>query len=501
MDNKKLYAQNQALEMARIIIDNSPVILFRRIAGDDPKLIYVSENIRNLGYAAGELLSGKVLYKDLLHPDDTDRVGSEIRSYAQKNIENYNQMYRVLTRSGQTRWIEDRTSVIRDEDGVALFNQGVLVDVTDCKKTEAALAQSEEKYRRIVSTTAQGFFLVDAKMKFMDINETFCDLVGYDRDEIIGKSPRDFASPEFAKFIRVNQNSLMQPETRETEGQFLTKDDRIIPVLIHSSPLTDDKNNYIGIMAFVTDMTEQKKAMALAGEVQKNLLPRTQPRINGFDIAGKSKSCDEIGGDYFDFIYPGTITGSINVVIGDIAGHGIDAALFMTTARGFLRMRAAQPGNAAQIITDMNQHLSKDILESGRFMTLFFISLDSGSDNIKWVRAGHDPAVVYDPGTDSFENLMGTGAALGVDDSFVYTEQTYKNLTKGKIIALATDGIWESLDPLGNMFGKKRLKAIIRKNSDKDAKFIVGSVFQGIRKFTSNQKSFDDLTLVIVKRV
>jgi len=263
----------------------------------------------------------------------------------------------------------------------------------------------------------------------------------------------------------------------------------------------DDNDHFVGIMAFVTDMTEHKKAMALAGEVQKNLLPTTQPDINGFDIAGKSQSGDEIGGDYFDFIMQSQSKGPVNVVVGDITGHGLDAALFMTTARGFLRMRAAQPGNAAQIITDMNQHLSKDVLESGRFMTLFFISLNPDSGSIQWVRAGHDPAMVYDPETDTFENLMGKGAALGVDDTLSYSEQAYTNLTKNKIIVLGTDGIWESINPQGNMFGKERLKKIIRENADKDAKLIVESVFKSVQEFTEDQKPLDDITLVIIKRV
>jgi sigma-B regulation protein RsbU (phosphoserine phosphatase) len=493
--------ENEALEMAKIIIDNSPVVLFRRVAGDDPKLTYVSENIKNYGYSAKELLSGDVMFKDLVHPDDIDRLGEEIKAYAEQNIENYNSIYRILTRDGEPRWLEDRTSVIRDEYGIPRFNQGVLVDITECKKTEEALVQSEEKYRRIVSTTSQGFFLVDDRMNILDVNDTYCDLLGYTREEVLGKTIRDFASPEFARFIAVNQATLLEIQIKETEGQFLTKKGRIVPVLIHSNPLTDDKNNFIGIMAFVTDMTEHKKAMALAGEVQKSLLPTTQPDINGFDIAGKSQSCDEIGGDYFDFIMQGQSKGPVNVVVGDITGHGVDAALFMTTARGFLRMRVAQPGNAAQIITDMNQHLSKDVLESGRFMTLFFISLNPDSGSLQWVRAGHDPAMVYDPETDTFENLMGKGAALGMDDTLSYSEQSYTNLTKKKIIVLGTDGIWESMDSQGDMFGKERLKKAIRENADKDAKSIVESVFKSIREFTAGQKPLDDITLVIIKRV
>jgi sigma-B regulation protein RsbU (phosphoserine phosphatase) len=273
------------------------------------------------------------------------------------------------------------------------------------------------------------------------------------------------------------------------------------PVLVHSSPLSDDKGKSIGTMAFVTDMTEHKKALTLAGEVQKSLLPRNQPRIEGFDIAGKNRSCDEIGGDYYDFIMQAHTKGRVNVVVGDITGHGVDAALFMTTARGFLRMRAEQPGDAAQIITDMNRHLSNDVLESGRFMTLFYVTLDSDSQVLSWVRAGHDPALVYDPDKDRFETLMGSGTALGIDENFSYNDHSYDQFSPGKIIVLGTDGIWESQNSDNELFGKERLKSVIRDYSVQPAGNIVEAVFKRVDEFTSGQKQNDDLTLVVIKRV
>ena len=492
---------SQDLEMARIIIDNSPVVLFRRIAGDDPKLTYVSDNIRNYGYTAEQLLSGEVMFRDMVHPDDMDRLRDEIESYAAQNIENYNQWYRIVTKSGDVRWLEDRTSVIRDEAGTALFNQGVLVDITERKEVEIALAKSEEKYRRIVSTTAEGFILVDPDMNIIDVNQSFCKLLGYDRDEIIGHPPSHFAAPEFAAWLLANQNQSAHEEAMEIEGQFIARDNRDVPVILHISPLTDDDGRLLGTMAFVTDMTEHKKALALASEVQKSLMPQEEPRINGFDIAGKNQSCDEVGGDYFDFIIGGQSQKPFHVVIGDVTGHGVDAALFMTTARGFLRMRAAQPGDAGQIITDMNRHLAKDVIESGRFMTLFFITLDPDSSQLQWVRAGHDPALVYDPGEDRFENLMGKGSALGVDDMIPYAHESYDGLTPGKMVILGTDGIWESFNAEGKMYGKERLKRIIRENASRSAKDIVDAVFADIDDFTSGRRVEDDITLVIIKRL
>jgi sigma-B regulation protein RsbU (phosphoserine phosphatase) len=256
----------------------------------------------------------------------------------------------------------------------------------------------------------------------------------------------------------------------------------------------------IGNMAFITDMTEHKKALALAGEVQKSLLPQGKPEVQGLDIAGRNVSCDEIGGDYFDFLWRReNPDGPFSVVVGDITGHGVDSALLMTAARAFLRMRASQPGTISQIITAMNRHLTRDVLESGRFMTLFYLTVNPKQNRIEWVRAGHDPAILYDPQQDAFEELKGSGVALGVNDAVKYVENCRDGLTDGQIIAIGTDGIWEAFNKKGKMFGKQRFKDIIRQNARSGADDILNAVYRELNKFTRGQKSEDDITLVIIK--
>jgi len=120
-----------------------------------------------------------------------------------------------------------------------------------------------------------------------------------------------------------------------------------------------------------------KEAMNLAREVQQNLLPRKFLKIGDLQIAGKSIYCDETGGDYYDFLQFSELgQGKVGIAVGDVAGHGIPAALLMTTVRGLLRSRTTQPGSLAQMITDVNRHLCFDTSETGNFMTLFFMLID-----------------------------------------------------------------------------------------------------------------------------
>jgi sigma-B regulation protein RsbU (phosphoserine phosphatase) len=490
----------EALDLAQVIIDNSPVVLFRRLAGDPPRLVYVSDNIRYIGYTAKEFLEGKIHFKDVVHPDDSERIGREINQYAKDDVEEYTQVYRIITRDGQTRWVEDQTSVVRDAQGNKIYNQGLLVDITRRKLAEEELQRSEEKFRRIVETTGEGFILMDENLKITEVNAAYCKMLGYSRAEILGKTPLDLATDEFRQFMLNNRQEILAREYREFEGTVWAKDGRQVPILVHGNTLRSDEGKVIGNMAFITDMTEHKKALALAGEVQKSLLPQSKPNVQGLDIAGRNVSCDEIGGDYFDFLWRReNPNGPISVVVGDITGHGVDSALLMTSARAFLRMRASQPGTLSEIITAMNRHLTRDVLESGRFMTLFYLTVDPKQNRIYWVRAGHDPAILYDPRQDTFEELKGSGVALGVNDAVEYLENYRDGLTNGQIIAIGTDGIWEAFNKKGKMFGKQRFKNIIRQNARAGADDILNAVYREINKFTQGQRSEDDITLVVIK--
>jgi len=259
--------------------------------------------------------------------------------------------------------------------------------------------------------------------------------------------------------------------------------------------------NFNTMTSQLQERMELKEAMGLAMEVQQSLLPREAPRIEGFDIAGQSIYCDETGGDYYDFIeFPELGHGRVGVAVGDVAGHGIAPALLMTTVRALLRSRIVQPGGLAQIITDVNRLLCIDTSESGNFMTLFFMLLDSDNREVQWIRAGHEPAVVYDPSTDSFSELYGDGIALGVDETWSFQENRQELWSDSQIVLIGTDGIWESENPQGEEFGKKRLREIIRKHKHQTSQEIVHAVTEALANHRQTAPQQDDITMVVIKK-
>ena len=493
----------EALQLAELIIENSPAILFRRLAAEDPKLrkmVYVSPNISRFGYTAEDFINGRIMFRDIVYREDSERTLKEIQTFVSRSIEEYTQIYRIITREGDVRWIEDRTSVVEDAETGIRYHQGIVIDIHRRKEAEEKVRKSEEKYRRIVETAGEGFLLMDESLKIVDLNNAYCRMVDYSRNELIGKSLLDMVTEDYRHFFSAKREDLLNHGYYEFEGEIIARAGKSVPVLIHANALRDDTSVIIGNMAFITDMTEHKKALTLAGEVQRSLLPQQAPQIQGLDVSGKNISCDEIGGDYFDFLWgadsPG---GPFTVVVGDITGHGVDSALLMTTARAFLRMRASQPGTITDIVTAMNQHLTEDVYETERFMTLFYLTINEDRSGIEWVRAGHEPAWIYDPDQDNFEELKGPGLALGIDEKYVYQSNWKTGLKKGQVIMVGTDGIWEGRNKAGEMFGKRRLQEIIRRNAASSAETILTAVFRDHTRFSQGTRTEDDITLVIIK--
>jgi len=271
-------------------------------------------------------------------------------------------------------------------------------------------------------------------------------------------------------------------------------------------------NNELGVLAqHFNQMTQGLKeryelleSLAIAKDVQQNLLPDTVPDIDGLDIAGKSLYCDQTGGDYYDFI-DAQIAGQQTQIIalGDVSGHGIPSALLMASARAFLRQRLALSGSLDQIVNDVNVQFCRDVGYSGRFMTLFLLAYDLDCHTLKWIRAGHDPALLYHPETDAFIELkQGGGIPLGVDETYTYQENSIDggSFEQGQILFIGTDGIWESCNPAGDMFGKERVKQIIRTHKAANAKFIMDQLIESLNTFMEHRSYSDDVTLIVIKK-
>jgi sigma-B regulation protein RsbU (phosphoserine phosphatase) len=293
-----------------------------------------------------------------------------------------------------------------------------------------------------------------------------------------------------------NLKLLFQNETSVLERVSQGDLSKLVPVT------TNDEFGFIAghtntMIEGLRHRTQLITALKLAEEVQQNLLPSEPPLVPGFDIAGTSKYCDETGGDYYDYFK--SSNGHLRIVVADASEHGVGAAMLMTTVRALLRQRVTMGGDIAQIVSDVNLELARDVEGSGRFMTMFFLEIEPERKRLNWVRAGHEPAIFYDAGEDSFHQLTGEGMALGVVENLEFQRYTHQGWTPGSIIVVGTDGIREAHNEDGEMFGSDRFRQAIGKHASKSAGEIQNRIMEELEIFQGEAVQEDDITLVVIK--
>jgi phosphoserine phosphatase RsbU/P len=259
-------------------------------------------------------------------------------------------------------------------------------------------------------------------------------------------------------------------------------------------------SQHINAMAAgLRDRMRLRNSLVLAQEVQQNLLPSNNPEFIDLDITGHATYCDETGGDYFDFLkianQPDTTAA---IAVGDVVGHGVAAAMLMATARGILRSRCRTPGTLADLLTHLNSLLVEDT-RGDRFMTMLLLTVDAKRKEMCWATAGHDTPIVYDPATDQFIEFKGNGVSLGLVEDAVYEEHIFTDIKTGQVIMALTDGLWEAFNEDGEMFGKDRVRNLIRQFANLSAVEISERITAELSNFLEQKSPSDDLTFVIVK--
>lgn len=246
---------------------------------------------------------------------------------------------------------------------------------------------------------------------------------------------------------------------------------------------------------------ELRNSLKLAMDVQKSLLPENDPISPLLDVAGRSKYCDETGGDYYDFIDLATISPtSLVIAVGDVMGHGIPAALVMATARAAVRTSALHEHRLGELMARTNRVLAADNRHH-RFMTMLLLMIDANTRIVSWVSGGHDPAIVYDPVIKGFKELQGGDMMLGILEENEYQEYTSEPLAVNSVLVVGTDGVWEMFNEEKVMYGKERLQAVIEKNHTLTATQIAAALETDLKSFRGSRIPVDDVTFVVVKFV
>lgn len=275
---------------------------------------------------------------------------------------------------------------------------------------------------------------------------------------------------------------------------FNEEDQRLLAIIAgQSAQIIENARLYEEEKALVS-MKEQIK---LAAQIQQDLLPKSPPKLAGYDIAACSIAAQMVGGDYYDFVH--VRDGRWVVCLGDVSGKGLPASLLMATLQATLRGQAALDQAVRETIARSNRliYLSTD---PEKFATLFFAVLDATGGALAFCNAGHEYPMLFKKSGGPPARLVTGGMALGVLEEFPYEEDAAR-MDPGDTLIVYSDGITDAVNEFDQPFGEERLQKVVTEHAGESAAYIMKRVVDAVKAHEHETPRIDDLTLIVVKRV
>jgi len=236
----------------------------------------------------------------------------------------------------------------------------------------------------------------------------------------------------------------------------------------------------------------QDRDLQIAREIQQSLFPRGAPPVEGFDVVAQSRSCFQVGGDYYDFIP--LEGGRLGLVVADVSGKGTPASLMMASVHAWLQAMAGT-ARPTQVLERLNRFLYANT-QTSRYVTLFYGELDPARRRLDYVNAGHVPPYVR-RARGGEERLTVGGAVLGLLDD-VALEAGQVDFGAGDLLAVVTDGVTEASDPRGDEFGDERVRRVLAESEGRGAAAVLSALVAAVDAWAGAAGCTDDLTALIL---
>jgi two-component system sensor histidine kinase/response regulator len=265
-----------SLSELEFIVNRSPAVVFLRQAAENWPVEFVSDNVQQFGYTPEDFIVRRVQYADIVHPDDLSRVTTEISQYSnEKGRTEFGQEYRVITRMGEARWIDDRTWIRRDANGTITHYQGIVLDITERKRAEEALRKSEERYRRLVENAPIGIISVDVEGQVIDINPRLLAILGSSLSEAMGDTNVLSHPPLVEAGIAADfRHCLESGEPIISERSYTSRWGKPAYLRIHLTPILNPDRSIAGVQAVAEDIAERKQAEQAIRQANMDLKAR-----------------------------------------------------------------------------------------------------------------------------------------------------------------------------------------------------------------------------------
>jgi sigma-B regulation protein RsbU (phosphoserine phosphatase) len=416
-------------------------------------------------------------------------------------------------------------------------------DLANDRQTETAFQESI-KFRALLEYASVGIILVDAEGRIQIVNAKVEELFGYRREELIGQPiealvPGRFRGAHTGYCKAYRDKPSVRPMGLSPHSFARRKDGTEFPVEIGLSAVKTHEG--LLVMSYLADITARVEAqesqarlqeelrraneelekrveertrelrqaqtrllarqrlqqeVELAMEIQQNLLPHQVPDLSGYDFAATARPARYVSGDFYDFA--GLSSDTCHIIVADIAGKGIPAALLSSTARTLFRAQAKHKTSPAVILNSVNRTLYEDLEHADTFITIFAARLDASYGRLSYANAGHTETIWWRDAQQGSHTLGATGMPLGIDLAFPIEESEIV-LRPGDIVLFYTDGITEAANAEGELFGLERLIELVAEHSHGASEELLQAIVGAVESFQAGAALSDDVTLVVLK--
>ena len=245
----------------------------------------------------------------------------------------------------------------------------------------------------------------------------------------------------------------------------------------------------------LADRVSMKRDLEIAREIQSWLMPSAAPKVPGFDIAFATRPANTVAGDYYDAFY--RPNGRLLLVVADVAGKSVPAALLTATLQASLRTLAALPEPLPELVASVNRYACEQSLQGRRFTTAFLAELDPATGCLTYVNAGHNWPVLRRAG-GGVERLEAGGLPLGINAALPYQHGDAR-LAPGDLLLIFTDGLVEAENGRAAEYGEERMLAVLPKLKDATAGEAIQQVMTSVDAFVGATRQHDDITCLLMR--
>ncbi len=292
--------------------------------------------------------------------------------------------------------------------------------------------------------------------------------------------------------VKAELKGVLAVYNKKGSEHFTEDDQRLLAIIAaQSAQVVENARLYETELA----LRRMNEEVELASQIQVGLLPKEQPQVPGYDIAGRSIPAQVVGGDYFDFIP--VDDHRMALCLGDVSGKGLPAALLMANLQATLRGQTLTLDSAQGCIQRCNKLLYRST-SSEKFVTLFYGILDRDRHVLSFTNAGHENPFLFSGGGAA--RLAEGGVVLSILEEFPYAEASVP-FRPGDLLVIYSDGITEAVNPAQELFGEARLAAVLEEHRHASAQELIDRIIGAVRAYAGPASQADDMTLVVVKRL